>query len=132
MPELPNQTYLVSRYIYYSKYIKKSNLSVSYGAFMPNPMDNTTSVFKVSGLSESDIWQIAELYVTPMQSNTLKGRADINSGDVESQNLDLIPDKPPDRHINISGWKVDKSENKLIAKELANKSICCLVPKENA
>ena len=128
MPEIPNHTYLIARYIYFSKYIKSSNQTVKYAAFLPNPIDNNTSVFRITGLSENDIWLIANTHVTPSQNNTLKGRADINTEDVICHDLGLEPDEPPDRHLNITRWSDDKSKNKLIAIELVKKAILCLVP----
>ena len=77
-------------------------------------------MFRITGLSENDIWLIANTHVTPSQNNTLKGRADINTEDVICHDLGLEPDEPPDRHLNITRWSDDKSKNKLIAKEKFN------------
>lgn len=128
MPQFANQNDILARYIYFSRFIKTSNRTVRYAAFLPSSIDNKTSVFKITGLSENDIWDIANTHVTPMQNNTLKGRADIGSEDVISQGLDLIPDEHPDRHLNITGWSNDKSKNQLIAQELVKKAILYLVP----
>src|SRR3990170_4272430 len=82
MPLIQSNPEVLTRYLYNSNYIRKSNQTVKWAAFMPNPKDNQTSVFRVLGLSESEIWNIADCDVTPYQQNTIKGRADINSNDV--------------------------------------------------
>ena len=128
MPLIQYNSETLTRYIYFSKYIKSSNNTVKYTAFLPSPKDNQTSVFRVSGLSEIEIWNIAYCDVTPKQANILKGRADINSDDVINNSLKLIPKEPPYRHANIDGWTGDKSKHKLIAKELEKKANLHLAP----
>ena len=91
MPLIPTSLETLTRFIYFSKYIRNSNNTLKYTAFLPNPKDNQTSIFRVSGLCESEIWNIADCDVTPKQTNTIKGRADINSDDFISTQLKLIP-----------------------------------------
>jgi hypothetical protein len=128
MPLVPTSSEILTRFIYFSKFIRSSNNTVRYAAFLPSPKDNQTSVFRVSGLSEGQIWNIADCDVTPTQTNTIKGRADINSDDLVNSKLEVIPKEPPYRHANISGWPDDKTERKLMAIELARKAILYLVP----
>lgn len=127
MPLIPSNPEILTRYLYNSNYIRKSNQTVKWAAFMPNPKDNQTSVFRVSELSESEIWNIADCDVTPYQQNTIEGRANINSDDVinisaNSYKLFFYPKEPPYRHGNIAGWSNVKSINKLIALKLENKA----------
>ncbi len=128
MPLIQYNSETLTRYIYFSKYIRNSNNTVKYTAFLPSPKDNQTSVFRVSGLSKIEIWNIAYCDVTPNQNNTIKGRADVNSDDLSSNQLKFFPKEPPYRHANISCWTHEKSKNKLIAKELEKKAILHLVP----
>jgi hypothetical protein len=100
---------------------------------MPSPKDGQTSVFRVSGLSERQVWDIADCDVTPYQQNTIKGRADISSNELMSINansykLVFYPMEPPYRHASITGWSNQKSINKLMALELENKANLHLMP----
>lgn len=128
MPLILRTSEELTRFIYFSKYIRSSNKTVKYSAFLPSPKDNQTSVFRISNISESQIWNIANCDVTPNQSHTLKARADIHSDDVVSRQLNLIPREPPYRHANISDWPNDGSKKKLIAKELEKKAKLQLAP----
>ncbi|KRT66852.1 MAG: hypothetical protein XU11_C0003G0025 [Candidatus Dadabacteria bacterium CSP1-2] len=127
MPLIQSNPEVLTRYLYNSNYIRKSNQTVKWAAFMPNPKDNQTSVFRVLGLSESEIWNIADCDVTPYQQNTIKGRADINSNDVinisvNRDKLFFYPKEPPYRHGTITGWSNQKSINKLLALKLEDKA----------
>jgi hypothetical protein len=128
MPLIPTGSETLARFVYFSKYIRSSNNTIRYAAFLPSPEDNQTSVFRVSELTETEIWNIADCDVTPKQTNTLKGRADIEAEDVRNSTLLLIPKEPPYRHSHLSGWPDDKSKHKLIAKELEKKANLHLVP----
>ncbi|MDA2921318.1 hypothetical protein MYX76_17805 [Desulfobacterota bacterium AH_259_B03_O07] len=133
MPLIQSNHEILTRYVYYSKYIKKLDRTVSWAAFMPNPKDNETSVFRVLGLSESEIWNIANCDVTPHQQNRIKGRADMNLDDVinirvNSNKLFFNSKEPPYRHGNITSWSNQKSVNKLIALELEVKASPHLIP----
>ncbi len=52
----------------------------------------------------------------------LLGRTDIIASIVISKDLRIIPSEPPERHANITGWPDEKSEQKMIAIELAAES----------
>ena len=122
MPLIPDGPEILSRYIYYHRYIRPSDNTVKWGAFMPNSQ-NQTSVFRTSGLIEEIIWKIAECEVSSYYETSLKGRADIETVDVYNEELTLVPDELPYRHKNISGWSDDRGKNILIAKELEKKAI---------
>ena len=133
MPLIPSYPEILTRYLYNNNYIRTLRQTVKWAAFMPNPKDNQTSVFRVSGLSGKEIWNLADCEVTPYQQNTIKGRADIDSNDVIDINVNgyklfFYPKEPPYRHGSISGWSNQKSANKLIALKLENKAKLHLVP----
>jgi len=122
MPAIPNPTDILARYIRFNSYIKKSKNTVKYSAFMP-ANDNKTSVFNVTGLSDTEIWEIGSSHINPMV-----GRADVNAEDITNEGLQLNPNEPPERHVDIIGWREDKSLNLLIAKQLVRKVTLHLVP----
>lgn len=74
-----------------------------------------TSVFRTSGLLDSEIWKIADKYTT----RNFKGRADVSVTGVESVNLMVERDDCPPRHANIIGWPKERDSQIAIARELA-------------
>jgi len=112
----------LTRFIFHKSYVRADN-TVRGEAFLPNPKNDETSVFIISGISDKEIWEIGDTKVAAHRSETLQGRADINENNILNNNLILSRDKPPERHANIIGWPKGKSERKLIALELASKAI---------
>jgi hypothetical protein len=112
---------------YLSRYIlRKSQFStlykrVKYVVFMPAP-NGETSVFRISSLSANEIWDIGDREVAQKRGLPLLGRADILAFQILSRNLKLIPDNSSSRHANIVNWPTEKSEQILIAIELAKSS----------
>lgn len=121
MPAIPIPTDILTRYIRTDRYIKADN-TVRYNAFMP-ANNNTTSVFNVTGLVDADIWAIAVNYIS-----SIVGRADIQAEDVTNEGLQLDPNEPPVRHVDIIGWSEDKSQNQLKAKQIVRRATLHLVP----
>lgn len=87
---------------------------------MPPP-DRRLSVFRISGLSEAEIWDIGE-NVGRQRDKALLGRADIEALPVYEVGLFIDPDDTPPRHANIIGWPDEDSAIKLAALELAKKA----------
>lgn len=85
---------------------------------MPNQKNGETSVFRISGIANDEIWDIGERDAP----KPILGRADIITLYVLKTNLQVFPSEPPARHANIVGWPAEKSKQKLIAIELASKS----------
>ncbi|HHT9111299.1 MAG TPA: hypothetical protein ACFYDZ_09105 [Candidatus Brocadiaceae bacterium] len=108
----------LARYILHKNYISALHKRVKYAVFMPAP-NGETSVFRISCLSENEIWEIGNREVSQKRGLPLLGRADISAFHILDENLQLIPDNNPPRHANIVGWPSEKSEQKLIAMELA-------------
>lgn len=59
-------------------------------AFLPNPKNLKTSVFRVVNLTSNVIWNIGEKYVSGPRNRTLYGRADILKRNVEMLGLAVI------------------------------------------
>ncbi|MEI9475244.1 MAG: hypothetical protein WCO26_01520 [Deltaproteobacteria bacterium] len=106
----------LSRFILEKKQIRADN-TLRHTVFMPN-RNGETSVFRISGISENQIWEIA-VQVSRIRNKELFGRADIPVLDVLSKKLQLIINEPPKRHANIIGWPDDPSTKLSIAQELA-------------
>jgi hypothetical protein len=78
-----------------------------------------TSVFRIDGLVEAEIWGIGDREVTAASGRAILGRGDILQGDVEKTKLYLDHNNIPLRHANIAGWPPDKDERISLAQELA-------------
>jgi hypothetical protein len=84
------------------------------------PYNGETSVFRISELLNTEIWDIGiKEVVKEEQGKSLIGRADVLTSIVTGNGLEVIPQEPPPRHANIVGWPDEKSEQKQIAMELA-------------
>ncbi|MEW5816560.1 MAG: hypothetical protein AB1798_14350 [Spirochaetota bacterium] len=117
MNQVNPEEYL-ARYILHKSQFSAINQRVKYSAFLPAPNEET-SVFRISNLSDSEIWRIGDREVAQKRGLPLLGRADISAFKVLSKNLKIIPDNTPPRHANIVGWPEEKSERMSIALELA-------------
>jgi hypothetical protein len=97
---------------------------VKWKAFEPSPRDNTTSVFRVRGLSDHGIWSLAATHVEPTRKKRVFGRAEITVSQIREAGTELgtvlsvdVDDTPP-RHAAIVGWP-EKSQAKALCQELA-------------
>ena len=80
---------------------------VKPSAFLPNPNDQTTSVFRHDGKPESELWEIG--VEDAVGTRTLYGAAIIVAEIVRSEKLAVTADEPPPRHAIICKWPVDQS-----------------------
>ncbi len=109
---------LLGRYLLEESYFSSSKNAVKPKAFMP-PLDLKLSVFRIHGLSRSEIWDIGDEKVAAIMGKTLKGVAEIKAEKVFNEELDINPNEPPTRHANITGWPEEKAKRQSIAQELA-------------
>ena len=117
---------LLARYILYSRWIRRSNQTVKQDAFIP-PSNLELSVTRHVHLVEDDIWRFGKK-VARYRNCTLYGRADVKTGHVKMQNLEVKPqpiesdpnlgDNP--NHAKVIGWPLEKNARKMIALEIAN------------
>lgn len=112
----------LARYIFSKHHFSRDRGVVKYGAFLP-ATNGETSVFRISGISESEVWQIGISIVAPLRARPLLGRADILASGVITGGLTLLADTKSHRlHANIGGWPGGKSERQLIAIKLAGRA----------
>ena len=95
---------------------------------MPHPYIDL-SVTRHKGITVSQLWVLGNA-VAGQQSKLLHGRSDINSSDVMANELSVQSDPTPQNpnHANILGWSGVKSEQKLVAMELAKQASEILYP----
>lgn len=115
----------LTRYIIHKNHFSILHKRVKYAAFLPAP-NGETSVFRVSGLADNAIWEIGDKEVAEKRRMSILGRADILASHVLNRTLKIMPDDNPPRHANITGWPEEKSEQKLIALELAEDARLCM------
>jgi hypothetical protein len=116
----PSET--LSRFILQTNWFSTSENRVKYPAFLPNK-NGETSVFRISGISHKEVWDIGDREVAKIRSKPILGRADISASNVMVKDLKVLPTEPPIRHANITGWPEEKSKQKLIALELAAEAL---------
>jgi hypothetical protein len=91
------------------------------------PKDLKLSVFLTEDLSAEQIWMLGQKYVSP----NIYGRAELTRSAVSEIGLRVEVDNKPLRHANVVGWPVQKSEQKLYALKMAEKSSLYLKPERN-
>jgi hypothetical protein len=77
---------------------------VKPAAYMPNPKDGNTSVFRHGAEPRGSLLRLAHEHV--LGQRTLHGIAICLARHVRDAQLDVAADEPPPRHANISGWPI--------------------------
>ena len=106
--------------------------TVRYKAFLP-ASDGARSVFRISGLADSEIWHIGAEKVARLRDLPLLGRFDLKAAVVYDQQLNIAPDRDPSsRHANIVDWPDEKEKRRSIAQVLAAESVIHARPQTTA
>ncbi len=122
------QTERIGRYLFQKARFVSTKRRVKYGAFLPN-YNGQTSVIRITGLTENQIWNIGQNVVARRNNRNLKARADIFDSQVADEDLLIEPDTNSHKlHANIIGWPEKQSEQRLVAQKLADKAKLQLVP----
>lgn len=77
---------------------------VKPAAYLPNPKDGSTSVFRHGADPRDSLLRIAKDHV--LGQRTLHGVAICRARHVREAQLDVVADEPPVRHANIAGWPI--------------------------
>jgi len=82
--------------------------------------DGARSIFRISGLPDSEIWSLGLEKVARLRNLPLLGRFDVNAGLVYDQELRFNADADRrSRHADIIGWPPEKEKQQSIAQNLA-------------
>ncbi len=112
----------LARFITDKSYFRPSNKTVRHNAFMPN-RDGETSVYRIIGLVDPEIFEIGRRFVADKRNKPLLGRADIEVLKILDRDLTVISDPVPHpRHANIVDWPEERERYRLIAVELADEA----------
>ena len=134
----PGET--LTRFIRYNSHFSVVANRVKPDAFLPHKKSTGVSVFRISELnnskelSENEVWGIGREYVERKERG-IKARANLSASVVYENNLDVIPDEPPERHANIGPLPIDdgptnRKARRAIATKLANLSKLVLPTEE--
>lgn len=124
----------LTRFIRYGSHFSDVTNRVRPDAFLPHKNEVDISVFRISELTEDEVWKIGQKYVQTEQ-RPVKARADISASGIYESNLEVIPSEPPQRHANITPLPVDNSPTnrkvrRSLATKLANLSKLVIPPEE--
>ncbi len=124
LPEVVSDDEDLARFLFWSS--QYSSLTVKPAAFLPNPKDKETSVFRHGKEPRADLWQIGNS-IAPLQ-RALHGAAMLRARNVREALLDVRAAEPPQRHACIVGWpwledpELQKASQKERAALLAQRS----------
>ena len=115
-PISPNER--LTRYIFHRSNYRPTSGTVKYTAFYP-PRNDEISVFRISSLRDTRIWNMGNFCVAYDCGRVLVGRADILTSQVCDTGLNVQPEPVPHpRHANITAWPEKRPEQMLYAKKL--------------
>lgn len=121
----------IARYIFDKNHFAAFTGRVKYPAFLPP--DGKTSVYRISGLTEKEIWDIGERYVAEVSGRTLRARGDLFVSDVLSVGLGVeLETATHPLHANLIGWPTQKGQRILIAKKLEGKAQLVVKPSDES
>jgi hypothetical protein len=112
----PSET--ISRFLRKKKDLRPDGRSIKYSAFSP-PSSLKLSVFRIEGLSEPEVWNLAVEKVEPSRGPVI-GRGDLSHSQIIQNKLALSPDgEETSRHADITGWPEDHGQRNAVAMVLA-------------
>lgn len=93
-------------------------------AFLPNPKNGQTSVFRQGSEPQETLWQVGQEQIAGERN--LHGVAIFKAKRVREVQLDVVAKEPPPRHANIIGWpsiasdpELEKAKRKDLANQIA-------------
>lgn len=118
----------IARYILSKRYFSVSNRAVKYGAYLPAP-NGEASVYRISNISEKEIWDIGREYVAGPSKRTLYARGNTTAAVITKTGLEIVPETTQHSlHANIVNWPSEKHEQKMLAVEIANEAKLVMSP----
>jgi len=111
----------VARHILFNSYIRSSDGTVKFDAFLPRPEDLATSVTRHSKISEAQMLQDGQVMAAKLAKN-YPGYARQRVGvitKIPSLTVVATPSADNPNHADIVGWAADKAGRKKQAMEIA-------------
>jgi hypothetical protein len=127
LEDIPSDGEPLARFVTSSGWVAKSTGRVKHQAFLPAP-DDDTSVYRVDGMSQAEIWTHAEKHFVDGtgQPHPHHGAAISAASVVRQAGIGVIAHEPPPKHANLRGWpkhddpELQKSKRKEIATRIAD------------
>lgn len=116
----------LARFLKSKKHFSVTNNTVKHAAFIPNPRDGKTSVFRHSGEPTDALWNIGRISLG--EDVPIRGAAFIRAETVRAEHLEVAASEPPPRHANIENWpsaddpELAKAARKEVAMALASQA----------
>lgn len=98
-----------------------NTLMVKPTAFLPNPKNGETSVFRHAAEPRDALWDIGAVYVAG--GRTLHGAALFNARHVREAGLEVKAHEPPPRHANIVDWPTAGTDLQMIRAEQKERAL---------
>ena len=111
----------ISRFIFEKAHLKSKNQAV-----FKAPASLRFSVYRMTKVSDDEIWETCRDYVENLRGMPAVGRVDLQAEEYALQGLGFDPNgKPHTRHTDVVGWKTHKPDDleKRMALALAGKWI---------
>lgn len=118
LPEEVADEESLARFLLFSGHFNRSHVKQS--AFLPNPKDGRTSVFRHGAEPKNALEAIGQLEIS--SERNLYGAGIIKASDVRAVELEVKAAEPPPRHADIFDWpwmKDDREFGKAQRKEMA-------------
>ena len=120
----------LARFIFSKKHFSVENKEVKFKAFTPPSNSEDISVYRISGLSDRQVWEIGREYVE-RKDRSIRAKANLAAEAVYANNLEVVPDPlPHELHANIRPFPADRRARDRIAKQLALASQLVIMPTE--
>lgn len=100
LPEAVDDAEELARFLYSSS--QYNSQMAKPAAFLPNPRDRETSVFRHGSEPREDLWRIGRGQLP--EARTLHGASLVTGRNVRTALLDVIASEPPARHAAIVNW----------------------------
>lgn len=98
-----------------------NTVMVKHTAFLPNPKNGETSVFRHAAEPRDALWEIGAIYVTG--NRTLHGAAVFKARHVREARLEVKAHEPPARHANIVAWPSAGADLQMIKAEQKERAL---------
>lgn len=122
MEEVVDNPESITRFLRNSSHMRLALGRPHFSAYLPRLPDGDISVYRTSGMLESEVVSLGTQFVGKPES-PLRGHCELSAGEffVEGLNVVAAPN-PHERHANDTGWTNDP-RNRIVARKLADRAI---------